>query len=59
MGNPREATAHAWLEADRSQRQKDYTAYLKAAVNVDEFVDAGSLDNFWEWCMDNQPDTGK
>ena len=55
MGNSRETTMWEWLEADRPQRQKDYTAYLKAAVNVEEFVDAGELDNFWEWCMANQP----
>ena len=59
MGNAREATMWIWLEADRAQREKDYTAYLKAAINVDHFVDAASLDNFWEWCMHNQPDTGK
>ena len=59
MGNLRADYMYKWLEADRPQRQKDYMAYLKAAVNVDEFVDAGTLDSFFAWCMDNQPDTGK
>ena len=59
MGNRREETMYVWMDADRLQREKDYTTYLKAAVNVDYFVDAGNVDNFWEWCMHNQPDTGK
>lgn len=57
MGNAREAAMYKWLESNKAQCEKGYTAYLKAAVNVDHFVDAGSLDNFWEWCMSNQPET--
>lgn len=55
MGNPREETMWKWIDDDRPQREKDYTAYLKAAVNVEGFVDGCSLLNFWEWCLANQP----